>query len=180
MLKVQLYLSLWLSILSWILNLSINEMSIWKAYFLFKHSDMCKQIKDLHSLVYVTLLFMYLCITYVTHKDAILDVKVQVPCNGLLRSNFSEKEEATWIKIGEDYNFIQLGDWVYLALLYDLWSTIHRKQIDFYLIYLWPFWLQQRKRKKLKCFWKLFPTVFLSPPANTRFFVSCFVLLAKV
>ena len=56
---------------------------------------MCKQIKDLHSLVYVTLLFMYLCITYVTHKDAILDVKVQVPCNGLLRSNFSEKEEAT-------------------------------------------------------------------------------------
>ena len=84
---------------------------------------MCKQIKDLHSLVYVTLLFMYLCITYVTHKDAILDVKVQVPCNGLLRSNFSEKEEETWIKFGENYNFIQLGDWVSLALL--LWLVIY-------------------------------------------------------
>ena len=66
---------------------------------------------------------MNLYITYVTHKDAILDVKVQVPCNGLLRSNFSEKEEATWIKIGEDYNFIQLGDWVSLALL--LWLVIY-------------------------------------------------------
>jgi len=137
---------------------------------------MCKQIKDLHSLVYVTLLFMYLCITYVTHKDAILDVKVQVPCNGLLRSNFSEKEEATWIKIGEDYNFIQLGDWVYLALLYDLWSTIHRKQIDFYLIYLWPFWLQQRKRKKLKCYWKIIFNGILLIPANTRFFSFLFLL----
>jgi len=137
---------------------------------------MCKQIKDLHSLVYVTLLFMYLCITYVTHKDVILDVKVQVPCNGLLRSNFSEKEEATWIKIGEDYNFIQLGDWVYLALLYDLWSTIHRKQIDFYLIYLWPFWLQQRKRKKLKCYWKIIFKGILLIPANTRFSAFLFFL----
>ena len=100
------------------------------AYFLFKHSDMCKQIKDLHSLVYVTLLFMYLCITYVTHKDAILDVKVQVPCNGLLRSNFSEKEEATWIKTGEDYNFIQLEDWVSLALFLWLvaWSGRQARQ----------------------------------------------------
>jgi len=99
----------------------------------------------------------------------ILVVKVQVPCNGLLRSNFSEKEEETWIKFGEDYNFIQLGDWVSLALL--LWLVIYNSLEANWLLldYLWPFWLQQRKRKKLKCYWKIIFNGILLIPANTRF-----------
>jgi len=99
----------------------------------------------------------------------ILVVKVQVPCNGLLRSNFSEKEEETWIKFGEDYNFIQLGDWVSLALL--LWLVIYNSLEANWLLldYLWPFLLQQRKRKKLKCYWKIIFNGILLIPANTRF-----------
>ena len=106
----------------------------------------------------------------------ILVVKVQVPCNGLLRSNFSEKEEETWINFGEDYNFIQLGDWVSLALL--LWLVIYNSLEANWLLldYLWPFWLQQRKRKKLKCYWKIIFNGILLIPANTRFFSFLFFL----
>ena len=106
----------------------------------------------------------------------ILVVKVQVPCNGLLRSNFSEKEEETWIKFGENYNFIQLGDWVSLALL--LWLVIYNSLEANWLLldYLWPFWLQQRKRKKFKCYWKIIFNGILLIPANTRFFSFLFFL----
>ena len=123
---------------------------------------------------------MNLYITYVTHKDAILDVKVQVPCNGLLRSNFSEKEEETWIKFGEDYNFIQLGDWVYLALLYDLWSTIHWKQIDFYLIICDLFGFNRGRGRNWNVIGKLSSTVFFSSQQTLGFLISCFFLLAMV